>query len=82
MAGYFTSRPNGRLGYKDALLLDTCGRPREAEPLYASALRTFAAALAPGHPKIRACAENYAGLLRDQGRGAAARALESKHGLG
>jgi hypothetical protein len=46
-----------------------------------SALRTFTAALAPGHPKIRACAENYAGLLRDQGRGAAARALEAEHGL-
>jgi hypothetical protein len=65
-----------------ALLLEASGRSEEAETLYAHALRTFAAALAPDHPKVRACVDNYAGLLRDRGRAAAARALVEKYAPG
>jgi hypothetical protein len=62
-----------------ALLLASSGRGGEAEPLYARALQTFAAALEPGHPKVQGCLANYAALLHDQGRGAAARALAEKY---
>jgi hypothetical protein len=63
-----------------ALLLASTGRGQAAEPLYERALRTFTASLDRGHPKIRACADNYAALLRDQGKSAAARTLELKYG--
>ena len=46
-----------------ALLLDAVGRGVEAEPLFERALRIFVARLVPGHPKIVACAGNYAALL-------------------
>jgi hypothetical protein len=65
-----------------ALLLDSAGRPAEAEPLFARALRSFAAALPLDHPKVVACAENYAGLLRAQDGEAAAAALLRQYGRG
>ena len=61
------------------LLLSKSGRGREAEPLFAHALQTFGATLDTSHPKIVACVENYAGLLREQGRAAAARELTKKY---
>jgi tetratricopeptide (TPR) repeat protein len=42
-------------------------------------LSTFVAALDAGHPKIQACAENYASLLRDQGRPTAAGTLIERY---
>ncbi len=63
-----------------ALLLASTGRGQAAEPLSERALRTFTAPLERGHPKIRACVDNYTALLRERGQRAAARALERQHG--
>jgi hypothetical protein len=62
-----------------ALLLADSGRQPEAAQLFSDALSTFVAALDAGHPKIQACAENYASLLRDQGRPTAAGTLIERY---
>jgi hypothetical protein len=64
-----------------ALLLSDTGRGAEAESLFQRALQTFTSRLDDHHPKVRGCAENLAGLLRELGRDSDARALESRFGL-
>jgi hypothetical protein len=61
-------------------LLRAQGRQAEAEPMYRRALTIFEQALEPTHLKIATCRMNYARLLREMDRQAAARALEAQVG--
>jgi hypothetical protein len=50
----------------------------QAEPLYQRALAIWERALGPGHPDVAKVLQNYARLLREMKRGAAARELEAR----
>jgi hypothetical protein len=57
------------------------GKASEAEPLYQRALQILTDRLDPRHPKVLACAKNYAGLLRSIGRDTDAGDIEGRYGL-
>ncbi len=61
-----------------AVLFKSKGRLDQAEPLYQRALATFEDALGPGRPKVTACCENNADLLRQMGRETEARRLAAR----
>jgi tetratricopeptide (TPR) repeat protein len=55
------------------------GKLADAAEMYARALSIFVRTLAPSHPHIAMCAENYAELLRTLGREDEADALVARH---
>ena len=54
------------------------GEYAQAEPLCQRALAILQKALGPEHPNLATALENYALLLREMKRGAAARELEAR----
>jgi tetratricopeptide (TPR) repeat protein len=54
------------------------GKHAEAEPLFQRALAIQEKALGPDHPDVAKVLGNYARLLREMKRGAAARDLEGR----
>jgi hypothetical protein len=54
------------------------GRPAEAEPLYRRSIAIQEKVLGSQHPDLARSLDNYAALLRKQGRDAEARGFETR----